>query len=741
MPKFIHFGCWNKGGCYVDNPSKGWNDLSSVMRNLREVSESNDKPDFIVVAGDNYYPENKKDKTTGKKIKKIVTSDLMSGLECLPENIPTHILLGNHDVESGVPVDNKKTPQPETKCYILDKEEEFARSRRGMASLNTYNSRLFDEKTLVLMIDTTIYSDNEKIGLPCYRHMYDNQELTLKDLRDDQMHYIESLVAYMPPTIKNLVIIGHYPITGYKVKRGEAELIANPGYNFVKVLYESVYEKIKSSRRNKINYYYLCADLHQYQIGNIQIFGKSGLPMNIKQYIVGTGGTTLDPYPFSQHGRYAMREIEMQEYKVRYLMTPEEIELSGSRHGFLECYSINGKLEFKFIDLHANEFVEEMYSNIRRSSIGGKKIKKPRYTKPILKGGGFLGTINLSATMTHEGQIDDERILQNETLISLLSTFQEYKDGLIYISFGSAHSGDEATNAADHLFPSFLLFNSLQRQRMDACKRSKCKILCIAIDGFNETQLRENKNIINNRIKHQAKTDFMIINIKELLELFQGLRGIKTIQENERFTYTLLNKIGRSLQDFEINPMNVMIANYVKFRSPTEKETLLENAIPQVFIRALDPLGYGSSCYDWMGYTLGNSVKSIIYNTKLVTEEKYKLLFNVFFQKFSQLISKKQIRTLFDLTPTIMPPLVFSILKFMYPLSQVPSEVTLKHSDVTNHFTYSLSNFLNKDTRSIASQNQISIGGSIRKNKKNKTRKNTKKIFNNRTRSHKKYKK
>ena len=82
-----------------------------------------------------------------------------------------------------------------------------------------------------------------------------------------------------------------------------------------------------------------------------------------------------------------------------------------------------------------------------------------------------------------------------------------------------------------------------------------------------------------------------------------------------------------------------------------------------------------------------------------------------------------------------MPPLVFSISKFMYPLSQLPSEITLKHSDVNNHFTYSLSNFLNKDTRSIASQNQISIGGSLRKNKK--TRKNTKKN-NKRTRSHKK---
>ena len=70
MPKFIHFGCWNKGGCYLDKPSKGWNDLSSVMRNLREVSESHYKPEFVVVAGDNYYPTYEANEKTGESQKK-----------------------------------------------------------------------------------------------------------------------------------------------------------------------------------------------------------------------------------------------------------------------------------------------------------------------------------------------------------------------------------------------------------------------------------------------------------------------------------------------------------------------------------------------------------------------------------------------------------------------------------------------------------------------------------------------
>ena len=99
----------------------------------------------------------------------------------------------------------------------------------------------------------------------------------------------------------------------------------------------------------------MCADLHQYQIGNIEIIGKKNNVMNIKQYIVGTGGTTLDPYPFVRGKNYNMREIEFinkndtsEHYNIKYLMTDEQIKLSGSKHGFLECHDINGTLAFNF---------------------------------------------------------------------------------------------------------------------------------------------------------------------------------------------------------------------------------------------------------------------------------------------------------------------------------------------------------------------------------------------------------
>ncbi len=51
LTKFIQFGCWNninKNGC-----------LENVMDKLKEYV-TDVKPDFIVVTGDNYYPQKEK---------------------------------------------------------------------------------------------------------------------------------------------------------------------------------------------------------------------------------------------------------------------------------------------------------------------------------------------------------------------------------------------------------------------------------------------------------------------------------------------------------------------------------------------------------------------------------------------------------------------------------------------------------------------------------------------------------
>jgi hypothetical protein len=61
-------------------------------------------------------------------------------------------------------------------------------------------------------------------------------------------------------------VIGHHPITGYKYKNEMNNLIRSfPG---LMELFLSIRLKLVAK---KINYYYLCADLHLYQIGTINV--------------------------------------------------------------------------------------------------------------------------------------------------------------------------------------------------------------------------------------------------------------------------------------------------------------------------------------------------------------------------------------------------------------------------------------------------------------------------------------
>jgi hypothetical protein len=583
------------------------------------------------------------------------------------------------------------------------------------------------------MIDSTIYDDDESVGLTCYRHIYRNESLTLQDLRNDQQSYVEQIISTINKNIKNIVIIGHYPITGYKVQRGEAALIKDPGYTFVNLLYESIYEKINLTKRNKIKYYYLCADLHQYQIANIEITTKNKPPMIIKQYIVGTGGTTLDPYPFSQHGDYGMREINMEDknnienyYKLTYYMTPEQIELSGSMHGFLECKADNDMLAFKFLDSNGNSFIEQMYSDTKWKSIKGGKQKKIKHIKSInklnklkkrnIKGGSVSGIIELTPHAIHDDEIDYERCLQTPEFDDLLHSFSKYKSGLIYISFGSADNGDQSSNANEQLVPYFLLSGSLQRQTMRTCQ-SPCKILCISIDSINTdtNQLNYNQQIVNNRIGNDQNIDFVFINIKQFMDLFNSFNIQRLVSETERLNYTLATKLCKALVDDEINPMNVMIVNFIKFRTEGRKEQLIQSAISRNLISTFESCGYGNSVYDWIGYFYNLNFKGFIYKTQLLTNYTPSNIFNLFLNKIFSLMSSSKLHSLYDLSPSMLSKVYYNILKSIYPISHIPLQSqNLKNLEIDNNFTYSISNFLEIDARQESKLNTIMSGGTIR---------------------------
>ena len=294
MNTFIHFGCWN-------NLNKDKGCLANVMELLNSTLESS-PVDFISIAGDNYYPqkvsgEPDPNKKKQKKLKIIIESLLSDGFDLLPKNIKTYMILGNHDLETNIAnsndyfLNNLNTLEPDNNCSII-KYERDALEGKNLSNVDYvfYQSIHMENKTLVLMLDSSIYSPDKKSGkfLSCYNEFLNTNYTNIKDVRDYQLQLILDDINNNLG-IEKLILIGHHPIMFTKKKDGKTK------YDSDIPLFVDVLKIIKTELSDNVKYYYLCADVHLYQKGNITInLSESSSNMEIEQYIVGTGGTDLD---------------------------------------------------------------------------------------------------------------------------------------------------------------------------------------------------------------------------------------------------------------------------------------------------------------------------------------------------------------------------------------------------------------------------------------------------------------
>jgi len=293
MNKFICFGCWN-------NLNDGKGNLNGVMVQLESyIRDTNDtdKTDLIIVSGDNYYPD--KTEYEGNKKHIIYPNKLIEGFRKLPQDIDIDIIMGNHDYET-----NTKKP----KYFVREREDEEREERKNCeitslemntvstmpnVSLNFFKHRFLSETgTLILMIDTSVYSSDVDKYLQCYNVFL--QPLRF-DTSENLINYqtgliIEKIHEHLDKGLNKIIMVGHHPITGYKYKikdgKGKVKMIDDIP-SFLGVLHQ-----IRTTVNDLLmKYYYLCADYHSYQHGYITL--DSG--MEIEQYIAGIGGTELDP--------------------------------------------------------------------------------------------------------------------------------------------------------------------------------------------------------------------------------------------------------------------------------------------------------------------------------------------------------------------------------------------------------------------------------------------------------------
>jgi hypothetical protein len=328
--KFVHFGCWN-------NLNKKGN-LSNVMNSLNNYLENQQDVKLIIVSGDNYYPDKKKiDDDKKKKI--IFTDKLIEGFNLLPKNIEIDMILGNHDLENDPTgeelfVNDNGNEYPERGTCEITKLEKIASKQNPNINFNLFKSRMLTPNTLIILIDSSMYYDDNDVNefLPCYNEFSGIDHGSLENLRNSQNQFIYDTVS-QHPNIKNLILVGHHPITGFKTKKGKNKLM-NDIPNFYEVL-KNVYEITSSN--SDIKYYYLCADYHSYQSGKITLNFDDGNKMDIIQYICGTGGTELDD-DLNYDDNDKLKRSNVVDRNESLNLTLNYLMIQNVHHnGFLEC--------------------------------------------------------------------------------------------------------------------------------------------------------------------------------------------------------------------------------------------------------------------------------------------------------------------------------------------------------------------------------------------------------------------
>lgn len=335
---FIHFGCWNNGGCPKDN------DLTKVLNKINSLT---DKPSFLSICGDNYYPTVEKIKGEGKKDlkkKRLQMDNLLSGFNCLPKDIEIFMTYGNHDFETNLFINDTER---EDQCTLTKSEISIVNETFQNIHLKLFQSTHIGNNSKILFLDTTLYDESDiEESAQCYK-IIDEKYASIDIAKNDQLEFIRNFVKNdIDENVKNIIIVGHHPLAQYKIKKEKMKfMILNPVFN--DILYNEIFTPLKNK---EINYFYLCADLHQYQSGNIVINGD----MSLKQYIVGTAGAKKDEV------NKEMYFIEPQsESNIQYFMDESDIESSSDKSGYLNCI-LDGetmRFEFKTVDNDLNAIV------------------------------------------------------------------------------------------------------------------------------------------------------------------------------------------------------------------------------------------------------------------------------------------------------------------------------------------------------------------------------------------------
>ena len=359
----VSFGCWNQ-----THTAKG-----PSLRNETLMEELNKhRKDLVLVSGDNYYPikmdkekskekskEGEKEKKEKDSIKQVNLDQLKQGFKNLKdatEDCEVFMNFGNHDVVSNDQVTVKEEDLVKGECVIMKTELEEGNDNFHVGMSHKI---LYGDDTLILMIDTSIYAPAKEFKkyAPCYNELKGKDQKTLVV---EQGLFIKRAVKEFQG--QNIIVVGHYPLFYEKVKKKNRIYVTENSEDFIKILFD-----INDGR----NMYYLCADYHVYEEGIVTII-KDGVEKKIHQYIIGTGGTELDPFTRKEK-MITTASDEPHNYELQYQINKTKIW-----YGFLKGkYTKNGWI-FSFVSSKLDSIGKRQYKSIKSKSKLSKLSKLSR---------------------------------------------------------------------------------------------------------------------------------------------------------------------------------------------------------------------------------------------------------------------------------------------------------------------------------------------------------------------------
>ncbi len=311
-----------------------------------------------MILGDNYYREKSKEKKVTKLNLLTAAFDM---LQTSAGNTPIKMIAGNHDLEEQTIVVNDHGELDTDSCVITKNER--SRSAFDDIDLKLWHKVQVADGICIVMIDSNAYlkkKDLDKLE-PCYKHFDESRTKTADQVRKDHeqnvMDAIDETIAGNNGTITNFVLCMHHPVLclkknkpekhvpdkkdegDKKSKKDEGDKKSKKGllfelnsdiFNMYPFL-SRIYEKLSS---NNAKFIVLCADYHLYQHGIIDInYGTN--KFEIEQYIVGTGGTDLDPEiprdPTSGRVILSANCIDISKGDVEQFATQIQPELGGDK--------------------------------------------------------------------------------------------------------------------------------------------------------------------------------------------------------------------------------------------------------------------------------------------------------------------------------------------------------------------------------------------------------------------------